>query len=67
MDPPYNMGMEKQAAELIESWGLLAAKGMLVVESAIHTDMDFLEALGFSIIKEKKFKTSQFTFAEKNT
>ncbi len=47
MDPPYNMGMEKHAAELIASSGLMADDGMLIVESAVHTNMDFLKRLVF--------------------
>lgn len=65
MDPPYGKGLEEAAAERIAALDLLADDGMLVIECSADTDLGFLGSMGFSVVKERRFKTTRFAFIEK--
>lgn len=39
---------------------------MIVVEASLKTSFDYLEEYGFSVIKEKRYKTNQHIFLKKN-
>ena len=38
---------------------------MIIVEASKHTDFSYLEDLGFTLIKEKEYKTNKHVFIEK--
>lgn len=65
LDPPYGKLLEKQVLEYLSSSGLLAENGIIIVEAELHTDFSYLGELGFSIIKEKKYKTNKHMFLER--
>ena len=43
---------------------LLAHQGVIIVEAAKDTSFDYLDELGFQIIKEKVYKTNKHVFIE---
>ncbi len=63
-DPPYALGCEEQLLSGIRSAGILADEGLVIIEADIHTSFDFAEGCGFSVIKEKKYKTNKHVFLE---
>ena len=65
MDPPYNHEWEKQVLELLADTTLLADDGIIIVEASKETDLSYAEELGYSIIKEKMYKTNKHIFLEK--
>ena len=65
MDPPYNHEWEKQVLEFLADTTLLADDGIIIVEASKETDLSYAEELGYSIIKEKMYKTNKHIFLEK--
>ena len=64
MDPPYRKELEKNVLSYLAESGLLAAEGVIIVETAKDTEFDYVEELGFSVIKNKVYKTNKHVFIE---
>lgn len=65
MDPPYNQFLERRALEYLAGSDLLAEDALIIVEASLETDFSYVEKMGFSIIKEKNYKTNKHIFLEK--
>ena len=65
MDPPYNQLLEKKVLEYLGSSNLLSEDALIIVEASIETNFSYVSELGFSIIKEKIYKTNKHIFLEK--
>lgn len=65
MDPPYNQLLEKRVLEYLSTSGLLSDDGIIIVEASLETDFSYVSELGFSIVKEKVYKTNKHMFIEK--
>ena len=65
MDPPYNQFLEKRVLEYLSTSNLLSDDGIIIVEASLETDFTYVTELGFRIIKEKRYKTNQHIFLEK--
>ena len=64
MDPPYNQLHEKRVLEFLSNSTLLSSDGIIIVEASLETDFSYVENLGFTIIKEKAYKTNKHIFLE---
>ncbi len=64
MDPPYNQELERRVLSYLNGSSLLAEDGIIIVESAKDTEFDYIEELGFTIIKVKEYKTNKHVFLE---
>lgn len=65
MDPPYDKDLEKQVlAHLVDS-DLINEDTILIVEASKKTGFEDVETLGYSILKEKVYKTNKHVFLEK--
>lgn len=67
MDPPYNQLHEKRVLEYLKESSLLSEDGIIIVEASLDTEFDYVSELGYSIIKEKIYKTNKHIFIEKAT
>ena len=65
MDPPYNQFLEKKVLEYLSTSKLLSVDGLIIVEASLETDFSYVPELGFTIIKEKEYKTNKHVFIEK--
>ena len=65
MDPPYNLGLEKQVLEYLSKSELLSRDALVIVEASLETDFTYLDQLGFVLVKEKKYKTNKHIFLER--
>lgn len=65
MDPPYKSKMERQTLEVLFSLHLLEDGGVIIIEAAKETSFDYAEELGFSVVKEKVYKTNKHIFLER--
>ena len=65
MDPPYNQLLEKKVLEYLSTSKLLSEDGLIIVEASLETDFSYVKELGFTIIKEKTYKTNKHIFLEK--
>lgn len=67
MDPPYRQGYERQVLEALSSSDRIADRDTLIIfESSLDTETDYLPELGYDIIKQKQYKTNQHVFVRKN-
>lgn len=65
MDPPYNHQWEKLVLEYLSGSSLLADDGVIIIEASKETETDYIEGLGFKLIKIKDYKTNKHIFIEK--
>ena len=66
MDPPYNHDYEKEVLEYLETSGLITDDTIIVIEASNDTKFDYINELGYSINKVKKYKNNQHVFLNKN-
>ena len=62
MDPPYDRGLEKKVLEYLSGSDLVYDDTTIIVEASKETDFSYVEDLGFSIIREKIYKTNKHMF-----
>lgn len=67
MDPPYGESLEKEALLYLKDSSLVKEDALIVVEAALTTDFSWLEEAGFTLIKEKKYKTNKHMFIKRGT
>lgn len=65
MDPPYDNLLEKDVLEYLISSSLLKEESLIIVEAALRTDFSYAKELGFTILKEKRYKTNMHIFLTK--
>ncbi len=64
MDPPYGQELERRVLTYLSGSELLAPEGVIIVEAAKDTEFDYVEELGFHVIKNKVYKTNRHVFLE---
>ena len=62
MDPPYDKGLEQRALTALAGSKLITPETLIVVEASMETEFDYLEDLGFEIVKNKEYKTNKHLF-----
>ena len=65
MDPPYRSGYEKNVLALLRNMHCVTADTLIVAEAALDTDFSYLEEMGYTVEKEKKYKTNKHMFIRK--
>ena len=65
MDPPYGKLLEKKVLGYLSESELLADEGVIIVEASRETEFDYLEDLGFTLLKTKEYKTNKHVFLYK--
>lgn len=58
MDPPYNHDYERLVLERLRGSSLINEDSLIVIEASINTDFDYLDDLGYEIIKIKQYKNN---------
>lgn len=67
MDPPYDHEWEKQVLVFLSGSSLLKQDGVVVVEASKKTDLSYIHELGFTVTKEKVYKTNKHVFLQKQS
>ncbi len=62
MDPPYNKGLEKEVLEYLKESSLLKEDTIIIIETDLNTNYDYVSQLGFELYKYKKYKTNAHVF-----
>lgn len=62
MDPPYGMEYEKKVLDSLQDVKYVTNNTILVIEADLFTDFSYVEEMGFTIFKQKKYKTNQHVF-----
>ena len=63
MDPPYDVGWEKRVFHHLAESPLIHEDTTIIVEASLETSFDYLEEMGYRIIKVKDYKTNKHVFA----
>ena len=66
MDPPYHQEWEYQVLKELASSSLLDKDTLIIVEAAKETSFSYLDELGFSLVKEKEYKTNKHVFLHRD-
>lgn len=62
MDPPYGLCEEEEVFNELKNSKIVDGYTIIIVEAALERDFSFLEDCGFSIVRQKKYKTNKHVF-----
>lgn len=62
MDPPYNKGLEAELLSVLKGMSYVDSETLFIIEASIETSFDYLDSLGYDLVKEKKYKTNKHMF-----
>lgn len=65
LDPPYGMDLERGVLEYLASSDLLSEGAVVIIEARLQEEFPYIEELGYSVIKTKKYKTNKHIFIER--
>ncbi len=65
LDPPYGQDQEKRVLGLLRDMKYVTEDTLIIVEALLHEDFSYVEELGYTIVKEKKYKTNKHVFLKK--
>ena len=65
MDPPYHERFEEPVLKRLSGSVLVNEDTLIIAEADIRTDFFFAETLGFSLIKNKLYKTNKHVWLKK--
>ncbi|MCM1125117.1 MAG: 16S rRNA (guanine(966)-N(2))-methyltransferase RsmD [Lachnospiraceae bacterium] len=65
MDPPYTAGVERDLLKALNSRPYVTENTLLIMEALADADFSFAPEAGFSIVREKKYKTNKHVFFKK--
>ena len=66
MDPPYDCGFEESLFTSLSRMPYVTGNTLLILETQIKKELDFLERKGFTVIREKKYKTNKHVFIRRS-
>lgn len=62
MDPPYEMMIEASVMQLLKDSGCLTKDTLIIIEAKRDRDLSDIETLGYTLTKEKVYKTNKHVF-----
>lgn len=66
MDPPYEQQYEKKVLEILKDSSYVTEDTLIVVEASKDTDFSYVSNLGYTITKEKVYKTNKHVFIKRS-
>ena len=65
MDPPYNLEWEKRVLEALVNSTMIDEHTVIITEASLETSFDYLDDMGYQMVKDKTYKTNKHIFIEK--
>ncbi|MCM1268123.1 MAG: 16S rRNA (guanine(966)-N(2))-methyltransferase RsmD [Bacteroidales bacterium] len=65
MDPPYDCGHEERVLDALSGLPFVTDDTLIVIEASLKGDLSYLDERGFSLEKEKVYKTNRHIFCRK--
>ena len=62
LDPPYYEKLEPQILQALAHSSIVKPDALIIVEADEHTDFSYVRELGYTILKEKIYKTNKHVF-----
>lgn len=66
MDPPYRLEWERKVLEFLLQSKIADEDTMIIFEASLDTDLSYIEDMGYTIHKIKKYKTNMHVFLYKD-
>ena len=66
LDPPYGQGLELEVLRRLAGSACIHQNTLLVLETALHYDSAPVQEAGFTILREKHYKTNQHLFLKRS-
>lgn len=66
MDPPYDNGWEERMLRILAASPICTSETMIIIEASLLTDFTFAETLGFTVVREKCYKTNKHVFLSRS-
>ncbi len=67
MDPPYGKGFDQMVFQAMRDAKCITKDTMIIAEEEAAYDFSYVETLGFSIIKEKIYKSNKHVFFKRKS
>lgn len=67
MDPPYNKSMEMDVLQALSNSDIIDEETLIIIEADLKTTLPNLKELGFTIVRNKTYKTNQHFFVKKES
>jgi 16S rRNA (guanine966-N2)-methyltransferase len=65
IDPPYENELVKKTLEVLSKSSIINSDTTIILETDIHTCFEYLEEIGFILLKEKKYKSNKHIFVSR--
>ena len=65
MDPPYKQDLEKNALMHLNNVKYCDEDTLIIIEADLSTDFSYVEEIGYTLEREKKYKTNKHVFLRK--
>ena len=65
MDPPYGNEFEKDILATLATKEFVNPDALIIVEASLDTDFGYADQLGFTIYKNKEYKSNKHVFMQK--
>ena len=65
MDPPYDRELEKKVLAYLSESELVYDDTTIIIEASRNTDFSYVPQYGFTLVREKIYKTNKHVFLEK--
>jgi len=62
MDPPYSLGLEFDIMQMLKNAKCLTEDTLIIIEADINNDLSDIESLGYTMTREKCYKTNKHVF-----
>ncbi len=67
LDPPYDLGIEESVLLTLATCDYVDEQTLIIIEAALETSFDYVESIGYHIIKSKNYKTNKHVFLERSS
>ena len=65
MDPPYELGIEPALFNELKNMPYVTENTLIILEASISRSFDYLEDHGFTVTREKNYKTNKHLFIKR--
>lgn len=62
MDPPYNCGHEQKVLAVLKELSCVTEDTLIIVEASLDTEFAWVSEMGFTVEREKRYKTNKHVF-----
>ncbi len=62
MDPPYGQEQERRVLEELQNMRYITSDTLIVLETSLDTPVNYAPEIGFSVVREKTYKTNKHVF-----